>query len=53
MAEIEGLGSIPVNFTNVWTEYSGDIAIPDGVQALYFTYKGIGNASLASFTLES
>jgi arabinoxylan arabinofuranohydrolase len=46
------LGSIPVDFTNVWTSYASDIAIPDGVQALYFTYKGIGNASLASFTLE-
>ncbi|MCI3922906.1 family 43 glycosylhydrolase [Paenibacillus sp. TRM 82003] len=45
-------GSIPVEFTNVWTTYEADIAIPDGVQALYFTYTGIGNASLASFTLE-
>jgi len=46
------LGSIPVDFTNVWTEYSADIDIPDGVQSLYFTYKGDGNASLASFSLE-
>lgn len=46
------LGSIPVEFTNVWTTYTADIAIPDGVQALYFTYKGMGSASLASFTLE-
>lgn len=45
------LGTIPVNFTNVWTSYEADIAIPDGVQALYFTYTGSGNASLASFTL--
>ncbi len=48
----ESLGSIPVGFTNVWTEYSSDIAIPDGVQALYFTYTGYGSPSLASFTLE-
>jgi len=48
----ESLGEIPVEFTNVWTEYSADISIPDGVQALYFAYKGGGNASLASFTLE-
>ncbi|GBF74955.1 alpha-N-arabinofuranosidase [Paenibacillus sp. 598K] len=47
------LGSIPVQFTNVWTTYTADIAIPDGVHALYFQYKGIGNASLASFTLET
>ncbi len=48
----ESLGSIPVGFTNVWTEYSADIAIPDGVQALYFTYTGYGSPSLASFILE-
>ena len=48
----ESLGSIPVGFTNVWTEYSADITIPDGVQALYFTYTGYGSPSLASFTLE-
>lgn len=46
------LGSIPVEFTNVWTTYEADIAIPDGIHALYFSYRGIGNASLASFTLE-
>jgi len=45
------LGEIAVDFTNVWTDYSQSIAIPDGVQALYFTYRGSGNASLASFTL--
>lgn len=47
------LGTIPVGFTNVWTEYGTDVAIPDGVQALYFTYTGGGGASLASFTLEA
>ncbi len=46
------LGKIPVEFTKVWTEYSADIAIPDGIQALYITYAGSGSASLASFTLE-
>ena len=46
------LGKISVDFTNVWKEYSADIAIPDGIQALYFTYTGHGSASLASFTLE-
>ena len=43
---------IPVDFTNVWKEYSSDIVIPDGIQALYFTYTGNGGASLASFVLE-
>ena len=46
------LGTIPVDFTNVWTEYEADIAIPDGVHPLYFTYRGSGNASLLSFALE-
>jgi len=46
------LGTIPVDFTNVWTEYEADIAIPDGIHPLYFTYRGSGNASLLSFTLE-
>jgi hypothetical protein len=46
------LGKIPVGYTNIWTEYSSDIIIPDGIQALYFTYTGGGTASLASFTLE-
>lgn len=45
------LGKIPVVFSNIWKEYSADITIPDGIQALYFTYRGMGSASLASFTL--
>ena len=46
------LGEIPVVFTNVWKEYAADIAIPDGVQAIYLTYTGSGSASPASFTVE-
>lgn len=48
----EALTTIPVEFTNVWTEYQSDVVIPDGIQSLYFTYRGNGRASLASFTLE-
>ena len=48
----EVLGEIPVRFSNIWTDFSGDVAIPDGVQALYFTYAGPGSAALLSFTLE-
>ncbi len=47
----EILGSIPVEFSNIWQEYTADIAIPDGVQAIYFTYNGKGSAALKSFTL--
>ncbi|GIP58422.1 hypothetical protein J15TS10_22360 [Paenibacillus woosongensis] len=46
------LGTIPVEFSNVWKPYSTELVIPDGIQALYFTYTGMGSASLASFTLE-
>ncbi|MNF03847.1 Xylosidase/arabinosidase [compost metagenome] len=46
------LGHIPVGFTNVWTEYAAEIRIPDGQQALYFTFSGNGSASLASIALE-
>ena len=46
------LGTISVEFSNVWKEYSSDIVIPDGIQALYLTYTGQGSASLASVTLE-
>lgn len=46
------LGKIPVDYTNIWTVYSTELIIPDGIQALYFTYTGTGSASLASFTLE-
>ncbi|RPK31167.1 family 43 glycosylhydrolase [Paenibacillus xylanexedens] len=45
------LGTIPVHFTNHWKPYSAEITIPDGIQALYFTYRGSGSASLASFIL--
>ena len=45
------IGKIPVGYSNVWKEYEGDITIPDGISALYFTFTGDGSAHLASFTL--
>ncbi|PXW90045.1 glycosyl hydrolase family 43 [Streptohalobacillus salinus] len=47
----EVLAKIPVAFTNVWTKYGTPVSIPDGVHALYYTYKGEGQASLQSFEL--
>jgi hypothetical protein len=47
----EALGSIPVVSANIWTDFAAAIAIPDGIQALYFEYKGSGNPSLAAFAL--
>lgn len=46
------LGTIPIAFSNTWIEYTSDISIPDGVHALYITYRGSGSASLGSFTLK-
>jgi arabinoxylan arabinofuranohydrolase len=48
----EILGEIPVDFSTVWTEYSENIILPNGVHALYFTYVGSGRASFQSFSLE-
>ncbi len=49
----EALGEIKVSNTNIWTKFSADIKIPDGIHALYFVYKGAhNNPSLASFKLE-
>jgi hypothetical protein len=48
----EALGAIPVISANIWTEFSADITVPDGVHALYFEYKGSGNVQFASFTPE-
>ncbi len=48
----EVLAKITLEYTNIWTTYSTNIAIPDGVGSLYLTYTGGGNVSLASFTLE-
>lgn len=47
------LAQIPVNYTNVWEEYSSALEIEDGVHAIYLAYTGGGNASLLSFTLET
>ncbi len=47
----EPLGSIKVRYTNVWERYTAPIKIPDGVHAIYLTYRGQGTASLKSFEL--
>ncbi|MBQ7680335.1 MAG: family 43 glycosylhydrolase [Butyrivibrio sp.] len=45
------LGEVPVDFANVWCDSTAEIAVPDGVQALYFTFRGSGYLQFASFTL--
>ncbi|MDR2966093.1 MAG: family 43 glycosylhydrolase [Treponema sp.] len=46
------LGTINIEPSNLWEDFSSNISIPDGVQALYFTYKGKCRATIGSFTLE-
>jgi hypothetical protein len=46
------LGKIDVVSSNIWKEFSSPIKIPDGIQALYFVYRGTGNATLGAFSLE-
>ncbi|MGN1084285.1 MAG: alpha-N-arabinofuranosidase, partial [Lachnospiraceae bacterium] len=47
----EVLGRITLQYTNVWERYVTQVRIPDGVHAIYLTYRGDGNASLKSFEL--
>lgn len=47
----EVLTAIKVQNSNVWEEYSAPVEIPDGIQAIYLTYRGNGNPSLLSFSL--
>lgn len=51
--EGEILGEIRVAYTNFWETFSTQVRIPDGVHAIYLTYRGGGNASLRSFNLQS
>lgn len=48
----EVLAQISVDYTNVWEHYSVPVAMPDGIHALYFTFKGKGKGSLKGFYLE-
>jgi len=49
----ETLGTIPVSYSNVWTENAADIAIPDGVHSIYFEYKGQGSIALGQFEFKT
>ncbi len=49
----EVLGTIDgIQFTNIWTSYAGEVSIPDGVHALYFTFRGSGSGMFGTFCLE-
>lgn len=38
----ETLARIAVRNSNVWLESTAEVSIPDGIQSLYFTYRGTG-----------
>lgn len=48
----EVLGEIANDFSNIWEEYEAPVRLPDGIHALYFTFKGEGSGDFLSFTLE-
>ena len=48
----KALGSIDIHISDEWKAWTGDVVLPDGVNALFFEYEGMGNPSLASFELE-
>lgn len=52
--EIDGpvLGTIPVDFSNVWEKNGTEIALKDGVHPIYFTFRGNGKGQFLSFILE-
>ncbi len=45
------IATIPVEFSNVWEYRRTKVDIPNGIHAIYLTYRGSGNTSLKSFEL--
>ena len=49
----EVLGTIAVENTNVWEWGWTEVSVPDGVGALYFTYRGDGVPSFGAFAINN
>jgi hypothetical protein len=47
----EAIGSVPIGYANVWHDTEAEIALPDGIQSLYFTFAGQGHLQFAGFEL--
>ena len=48
----EVLATIPVHNSNIWERYEAEVSIPDGVRALYLTFRGFSsNGQLGSIEL--
>lgn len=46
------LGTAHCDFTNVWVENTGKAKIPDGINAIYLSFKGSGSGQIRSFSLK-
>ena len=46
------IGEFPIGYANVWHDTEAEIAVPDGVQSLYFTFAGQGHLQFAGFELK-
>ena len=47
----ESITEIPLTYSNIWTEFENHADIPDGMNALYFSFKGSGNIAFMYFEL--
>ena len=45
------LGTVPIGYANVWHDTETSVLLPDGIQSLYFTFRGQGHLQFAGFTL--
>ena len=45
------LAAIPLADTNEWHAFTAPVPLPDGVQSLYLTYRGVGYTSLLNIAL--
>lgn len=48
----EVLASLPVGYTNVWEDATAELNLPDGVYAIYLTFRGQGNTMVKGFELK-
>ena len=47
----EAVGAVETRSVNNWSEFTAAVQIPDGIHALYFTYRGTGSFAMKEFEL--
>lgn len=45
------VATVPLHYSNRWSEIDTPVTLPEGADTLYFTYRGPGSASFKGFTL--